>query len=99
MSAVVRFRPACLSREAPQAVARGAAECAVVFAHLGLRYTRIFPEHFEMVLLGHEDAHVRVDTQIALVGDGGAFGAAFHSFMRQPAAASIYRHHGLEPLT
>jgi hypothetical protein len=86
-------------REAPQAVADGAADCAVVFAHLGLRYVRIFPEHFETVALGHEDAHVRGDTHIALVGDGGAFGASFASFMRQPAAAGIYRHHGLEPLT
>ncbi len=86
-------------REAPQAVASGTADCAVVFAHLGLRYTRNFPDRFETVALGHEDAHVRSDTHISLAGDGGEFGAAFVSFMRQPEAASIYRHHGLDPLT
>lgn len=86
-------------REAPQAVAGGAADCAVVFSHLGLRYARVFPDRLETVALGHESEHVRGDTHIALVGDGGEFGAGFLSFMRQPAAAAIYRHHGLEPLT
>lgn len=86
-------------REAPQAVADGAADCAVVFSHLGLRYARVFPDRLETVALGHESEHVRGDTHIALVGDGGAFGAAFLSFMRQPAAAAIYLHHGLDPLT
>jgi len=85
-------------REAPQAVASGEADCAIVFSHLGLRYTRIFPGHFEIVPLGHEDVHVRSDTHIAVVGGGGTFGAAFADFMRGPEVAGIYRHHGLDPL-
>lgn len=85
-------------REAPQAVASGNADCAVVFSHLGLRYVRIFPEHFEIVPLGHEDVHVRSDIHIAVVGAGGEFGAAFAEFMRGPMAAGIYRHHGMDPI-
>jgi len=85
-------------REAPQAVASGTADCAVVFSHLALRYTRIFPEHFEIVPLGDEDVHVKGDIHVAVVGEGGEFGAAFAEFMRGPVAAGIYRHHGMDPI-
>jgi hypothetical protein len=84
-------------REAPQAVANGAADCAVVFYHLGLRYTRVFPEAFELVQLGHQAEQVRSDTHIALVGDGGAHGSALLEFMLGPDAAAIYDRHGLDP--
>jgi hypothetical protein len=83
-------------REAPQAVASGTADCAVVFSHLGLRYTRIFPEHFDAVPLGREELHVKGEIHVAVVGDGGEFGAAFAAFLRGPVAAAIYRHHGMD---
>ncbi len=86
-------------REAPQAVASGNADCAVVFSHLGLRYKRIFPEHFDLVALGHEELHVKGDIHVAVVGDGGEFGAAFAEFMRGPQAAAIYAHHGMDAIS
>jgi hypothetical protein len=85
-------------REAPLAVSAGAADVALVFHHLGLRCQRAFPDRFDLVALGHETEHVRSETHIAPVGDGGAFGAAFVAFMRGAQAARIYERHGLDPL-
>lgn len=85
-------------REAPLAVGGGAADVAVVFRHLGLRCVLAFPDRFELVALGHEPEHVKSETHIALVGDGGEFGAAFVAFMRGPQAARIYERHGLDSL-
>ena len=39
-------------REAPQAIMDGRADVAIVYYHLALGYTRIFPSLFEMVPLG-----------------------------------------------
>ncbi|MEO7133517.1 MAG: substrate-binding domain-containing protein [Vicinamibacterales bacterium] len=83
-------------REAPQAVSDGRADCAVVFSHLGLRYTRVFPDRFDTVALGHEAEHVRSETHLALLADSGVHGTAFAAFMRGPEAKAIYQHHGLD---
>lgn len=40
-------------REAPQSLADERADVAVVFYHLALRYTRIFPDLYEMVALSN----------------------------------------------
>jgi accessory colonization factor AcfC len=85
-------------REAPLAVAGGSADVAVVFHHLGLRCVRAFPDRFATVALGDESEHVKSETHIALVGDGGEFGAAFVAFMHGREAARIYERHGLDPL-
>jgi hypothetical protein len=85
-------------REAPQAVADGRADVAVVFSHLALRYTRIFPGRFEIVLLaaqGDPD-NLCAETHAALVGDGGRWGRAALDFLTGPAGAAIYERHGLE---
>ncbi|GAB6041896.1 molybdate ABC transporter substrate-binding protein [Endothiovibrio diazotrophicus] len=82
-------------REAPQAVADGRADAAVVYYHLALRYCRIFPSLFEWVgLPGAEAFSGEVHT--AVVGDGGTWGGRLARFLASPETASIYRQHGLD---
>lgn len=89
-------------REAPQAVADGSADAAMVFYHLGLRYIRIFPETFDVVPLGgtadHPDplpGNITGKTCIGLVKDGGKWGSKVMSFLRSKKAMEIYQSHGL----
>ena len=84
-------------REAPQCLADGRADVAVVMHHLALRYTRVFPDLFEMIAMTADEdpAQVTSDLHLGLVGDGGEWGARLVDFMRGEAAAAIYRHHGL----
>ncbi len=88
-------------REAPQALADGQADAAVLFHHLALRYERVFGEYFERVPLtaaGLDDpAQQRPRVHIGVVGDGGTWGARLVEHMRGAQVAAIYRHHGLVP--
>ncbi len=86
-------------REAPQCVADGRADVAVVFFHLALRYTRIFPDLFGMVALTADDdpAQFISAIHIGLVGDGGKWGARLLEFLTGEEVAAVYRHHGLIP--
>ena len=86
--------------EAPQAVAGGRADAAIVFSHLALRYTRIFPELFDVVPLAAEGDPDNLSgaTHAALVADGGAWGHSALEFLTGPDGAAIYARHGLEPL-
>lgn len=90
-------------REAPQSVADGRADVAVVFHHLALRYVRIFPDLFEMVPLGRgagaDSDHVTNTVHIGLVGDGGKWGAPLVEFMLGPRVAEIYGKHGLSAVS
>lgn len=85
-------------REAPQCVADGRADVAVVYHHLALRYVRIFPMHFEMVALGKgagiDPDHVVNALHAGVVGDGGRWGARLVEFLASPRAAAIYEGHG-----
>ncbi|MDJ0780925.1 MAG: substrate-binding domain-containing protein [Desulfosarcinaceae bacterium] len=92
-------------REAPEAVARGRADAAVLFYHLALHCARRFPELFEMVPLGGSvaqpaplDGNPIGYTHVGLVGDGGAWGQRFIDFLFTKTVRDIYRHHGLVPL-
>jgi len=89
-------------REAPQCVADGAVDVAVVFHHLALRYVRIFPDRFETVPLGlgagADPEHVASAIHAGLVGDGGEWGARLMDFLTGPVAARIYESHGLAAL-
>ena len=89
-------------REAPQAVAEGSADVAVVFYHLALRYLRIFPDLFDVVPLGGNvekpeppPDNVVGKTHMGLVGDGGVWGRRLFSFLGSKQAMEIYWHHGL----
>ncbi len=92
-------------REVPQMLASGVADVAMVYYHLGLRYSRIFPDVFDFVPLGgtHDNpdpgtAHEITRYHIGMVGDGGEWGRAFTDFMTGDAGA-IYERHGLRGLS
>jgi len=89
-------------REAPQAMAEGSADVAVVFYHLALRYLRIFPDFFDVIPLGGSvekpkplPGNVVGKTHMGLVGDGGVWGRSLISFLGSKQAVEIYQHHGL----
>lgn len=86
-------------REAPQALADGMADVAVVFHHLALRYQRIFPELFDFVQPAAWVQDQAADigrTDCGLVGDGGAWGRPLLDFLATETVTQIYRAHGLE---
>jgi DNA-binding transcriptional LysR family regulator len=87
-------------REAPQALADGRADAAVLYYHLGLRYTRIFPGQFEIVSLNGAPENAAPENvvsrfHLALVDGGGEWGSAAREFLLGPEAAAIYARHGL----
>ena len=88
-------------REAPQAVADGNADVALVYYHLALRYQRIFPERFELVWpCGAEEngacesSHYHCGMSV----QKGPWGEALYHHLMSAEVADIYRHHGLESL-
>lgn len=89
-------------REVPELIASGAADASVVYYHLALRYKRIFPQFFdcERIAMQTFDPQIVTDTtttyHVGIVGDGGAFGAAFEDFLFGEEVTDIYRHHGLD---
>jgi len=89
-------------REAPQAVADGRADVAVVYYHLALRYVRIFPSLFEIVPLGGTASapqpppeNIISLTHAGLVNDGGQWGESFLEFLSTNIVSEIYSYHGL----
>jgi Bacterial extracellular solute-binding protein len=89
-------------REAPEALADGRADAAIVYFHLALRYTRIFPDLFDFLPLGgsREQPQPYAENRIGkvhmgTVGDGGPWGNRFMEFMLGRTAADIYTVHGL----
>jgi hypothetical protein len=86
-------------REAPQALADGKADVAVVFHHLALRYQRIFPDLFEFVQppAWSQDQSLEIGRcDCGLIGDGGDWGAKLLDFLATDVVTDIYRAHGLE---
>jgi hypothetical protein len=90
-------------REAPQCLFDDKADVAVVYYHLALRYTRIFPEHFEIVPLSglkgeaeYSENNICTSYHIGLVGDGGKWGKAFLDLMFSDTVTQLYAEHGLQ---
>jgi len=101
----VCYSTAIHHREVPQILASGAADVAMVYYHLGLRYSRIFPDVCNLVPLGgtHDNpdpgpGHEITRYHIGMVGDGGEWGRVFADFMAGDAGA-IYERHGLRGLS
>lgn len=96
----IMYGEAIHHREAPQAIADGQADAAVVFYHLALRYQRIFPDIFEFVQLGGKTGNVCNTGSIhcGLVGGGGEWGARLMQFLLSKETADIYDRHGLAPV-
>lgn len=89
-------------REAPQALADGRADAAIVYYHLALRYTRIFPARFDIVPLGGTaldpapgPENTVSKTHAGLVGEGGRWGAKCLRFLSSDAVTRLYGYHGL----
>ena len=89
-------------REAPEALAAEKADVAVVYYHLALRYTRIFPDRFDFIPLGGTRTQPvpgkenRIaEIHMGRVGDGGPWGDRLLDFMQRSEVARIYAEHGL----
>jgi len=87
-------------REAPQTLADGRADAAFLYYHLALRYTRIFPDYFEIVPLDGTPAAPAAENVVSrfhagLIDDGGKWGGQMLDFLFSQDVENIYRHHGL----
>jgi ABC-type molybdate transport system substrate-binding protein len=88
-------------REVPELIGTGHADAAIIYYHLALRYTRIFPALFELVAIGGvlsgESSPMNPTTRyhIGLVADGGKWGEHFISFMQSNTVQRLYEEHGL----
>jgi len=88
-------------REVPELIGTGRADAAIIYYHLALRYTRIFPDIFELVDMGgvvsgkRSPMNPTTQYHIGLISGGGKWGKRFVSFMRSDTAQSLYEEHGL----
>jgi len=88
-------------REVPELISAGHADAAIIYYHLALRYTRIFPDIFELVdvggVLSGQPSPTNPTTRyhIGLIGDGGKWGEHFVSFMQGNTVQNLYEEHGL----
>ena len=84
-------------REAPQAIADGRADVAVVYGHLALRYTRIFPEIFERIPLPEGERNITTRYAVGLVDEAHAMADKLYRYFLGDETAAIYQDHGLTP--
>ena len=85
-------------REVPQTLYANHADVAIVYYHLGLRYTRIFPDEFEFIEIKTRTP-VTTDYHLGLMNNPGKWGQSFLNFILSDAAQCIYQEHGLEKIT
>jgi len=84
-------------REVPQTLFSCRADAAIVYYHLALRYTRIFPNDFELIEFD-SNSNMHTNYHIGLVNDGGDWGQAFFDFMLSDNALKLYAEHGLQAI-
>ena len=89
-------------REAPQCLYDGRADVAMLYYHLALRYSRIFPEEFDFVPLGGDREHPQPSPgnlsstyHVGVIDDGGEFGLALQHFLMSDITTELYYAHGL----
>ena len=86
-------------REAPEALALNNADISLLYHHLALRYTRIFPQHFVLSHVAQSgqddcsDSHIR--TQYFISANDTSLAQSLFNFMVSETTEKIYRHHGL----
>lgn len=91
-------------REVPELIGAGHADATIIYYHLALRYTRIFPEIFELIDIdnvqsgGRSPLNPTTQYHIGLVADGGKWGEHFVSFMQSNTVKRLYEEHGLQHL-
>lgn len=81
-------------REVPQTIFENRADVAIMYYHLALRYTRIFPDNFEFIEIKTSNP-VTTDYHIGLMKSTGKWGKLFLDFMLSDTASGIYNEHGL----
>jgi len=93
-------------REAPQAIIDNHADAAIVYYHLGLRYTRIFPSQFKMIVIDGEveSPHPTSENVIStihagIINNGGLWGEKLLAYLQLEKVANIYTKHGLLPIS
>lgn len=93
-------------REAPQAVADGAADVAIVYYHLALRYIRIFPDTFDFIPLGGTKdepepltGNIISQSNIGLIDKSSLWATELFNFLLSQEVSAIYSHHGLSVTT
>ena len=88
-------------REVPQIIADKKADVAIIYYHLALRYTRIFPEIFELVDVNENlaqnntEAGPITDYHIGIVNTENPWSEKFYEFMLSGSATELYEAHGL----
>lgn len=82
-------------REVPQTIFAGHADVAIVYYHLALRYTRIFPDDFEFLEI-ETNTPITTNYHIGLMNDAGDWGQQFLDFMLHDKALKLYNEHGLQ---
>ncbi len=82
-------------REVPQTIYEGNADVAIVYYHLALRYSRIFPDDFEIIKIKSK-TNVYTDYHIGLMNDAGEWGEKFLDFMLSDEVLELYKEHGLQ---
>lgn len=87
-------------REAPQALADGRADVAILYYHLALRYARVFPHTFELISIGGTPDAPHPGNRIShvhmgLIDDGGTWGKRLIGFLGSDAVKTIYEAHGM----
>ena len=85
-------------REAPQAIADGLADVAIVYDHLALRYCRIFPEIFDRIQLPADEHNITTRYAIGLANENCQVACDAFQYFLNEKAASIYQYHGLHPV-
>ena len=93
-------------REAPQCLYDGHADVAMIYYHLALRYTRIFPDLFDFIPLGGTKENPQPDSNnvsttyhIGLINENNPLAQALLDFMQGDSVTAIYQQHGLERLS
>jgi len=94
-SSKVVFGESIHHREVPQTIFSDQADVAIVYYHLALRYSRIFPDEFEFVEIDLKE-NVTTDYHIGLLNNPGEWGEKFLKFMFTDDALNLYKEHGLQ---
>ncbi|MDH5408588.1 MAG: substrate-binding domain-containing protein [Gammaproteobacteria bacterium] len=89
-------------RELPQSIAAGRSDVAMVYYHLALRYTRIFPGQFKIIPLGGDEknpqptpAHHITDYYVGMVNPDNPLTDKLIEHLLSQQVTDIYTEHGL----
>jgi len=82
-------------REAPDAIAGNRADVAIVYHHLALRYTRIFPDTFELVQLPLGPDNLTTEYHASVCEPENSLAANLVDHLVSKQTKSIYESHGL----